>query len=118
MRDDVGRLLRGVCGLCCAWLGLVVVVGEEDEEAAGRESGGLEMQNKPINTLDMKLFSRNTEALHLAKKWPKAKSNVVKTLICSLLTYCCSLHTMDKMHTFSICYVSPTLRKHLSVKSS
>ena len=75
MRDDVGWLLRGVCGLCCDWLGLVVVVGKEDEEAAGRESGGLEVQNKPINTtpffgLHETLFSRHG-GIALGQKMPQ-----------------------------------------------
>lgn len=76
LRDDAGRLLRGVGGLRCDWLSLVAVAGEEDEEAAGGEPGGVEVQRQPpVNTSpppspptmssssgDMELLTGDTDA--------------------------------------------------------
>uniref|UniRef100_A0A3B4FXP1 Acetyl-coenzyme A transporter 1 n=1 Tax=Pundamilia nyererei TaxID=303518 RepID=A0A3B4FXP1_9CICH len=50
--DDTGRLLRGVCGLCCDGFSLVGVVREENEASAGAEPGCMEVQSELRRTHD------------------------------------------------------------------
>lgn len=51
LRDDAGRLLRGVGGLRADWPGLVGVAGEEDEAAAGGEPRSVEVPAQPRVTV-------------------------------------------------------------------
>lgn len=51
LRDDAGRLLRGVGGLRADWPDLVGVAGEEDEAAAGGEPRGVEVPGQPRVTV-------------------------------------------------------------------
>lgn len=51
MCDYIGRLLRGVGGVCCDWLNLVGVVRAENEEAAGSEPLCMEVQSYSVRTL-------------------------------------------------------------------
>lgn len=49
--DNTGRLLRGVSGVCCDRSGLVGVLREENEAAAGTEPSCMEVQSQSLMTL-------------------------------------------------------------------
>lgn len=48
LRDNAGRLLRGVGGVCADWSAVVGVAGQEDERAAGEEPRGVEVPSGPL----------------------------------------------------------------------